>query len=1082
VARNRPDSPPRWPFAAGLLLVLLVAAGLRLHRLPELPAGLHYDEAANGILAAEIARGAARPVFIPSYTGKEVLFFYWAALWMKLLGATPLALRLSAALVGLATVAATIWAVRELLHGHRDADWIALLTGAFVATSFWHLVLSRYGFRAVTQPLLQALTVAALWRGLRLGLVGQKSEQGCSRSERWRPFRQKSEQGCSRSECPRPVGQESEQGCSRSRRSRSVGRESAQGCCGLSQSERSKPMWGRGSLPFLLLAGLFCGLTAYTYLAARAFPIPLAAALLTLLITDRGQRRARLAQLALFVAVAALTLAPLAHYWLTHPGSFLNRTQQVAAADLGEVWSGIRACAAMLFLKGDPYVRFNLPHRPLLDPITAVLSLLGLIALLKPLRPSSSFHPPQKPGFSEKTWFLSPPSNLHLATRVFLLTYLPTMLLPNALATGEITPSNLRAAGLLPFLYLLPALGISVIKAQIPEPNLQPPTSSLHSPLSILRSLLSSLQPPTSNLHSPTSNLQPPTSICHLSFVILLLPLLLLTPLTATAYFRDWAPSAALYYAADGDLADAAAFLNGTELATATPYVASIHYRHPTLAFLAQDYAAVRWLTGGHTLVFPPEGEALLIFPHSASNDLAWVQSMLPAGSLVAASPGPDGAPAFHAYRARLVDGLAPSRPLSANLGQTALLLGYDVAGTPRSGETAEVSVWWQVTGIPDRGDYGPVARLTDPWGFVWGESLPFDYPAEQWTTGEWVVDHLSIPVAPGAPPGDYALRFGFYSSGGDSLLPVIDEGGRYAGTAVELPVRLARATAPPTPDELGIRNHIDARADGLALLGANLDTASARPGERLYLTLFWQAASAPLPDTEIALTLGDATLYAGAPVHGTYPTSEWAAGEIVTDRHDPRLPLDTPPGDYPMRIQVGRRSFHLGTIAVQETARTFEAPPISHPLAATLGDQVELLGYDLTASPGPDEEAYEEEEAIVAPGGTITLTLYWRALAEMDESYTVFTHLLAPDGSMTGQRDSVPVGGTYPTHLWLAGEVVADVYEIPIRTDATPGTHQLEVGMYVAETGARLPIGDTDAGAVRLQTVTVGKPADDSP
>ena len=159
----------RWLFVAMLLLVLLVAAGLRLYRLPDLPLGLHYDEAANGILAGEIAKGAKFPVFIPSYTGKEVLFFYWTALWMKMLGVTPEALRLSAALAGLATVAATYWAIRELLYDYRGAGWVALFTAAFLATSFWHLVLSRYGFRAVTQPLMQALTVAALWRGLRLG-------------------------------------------------------------------------------------------------------------------------------------------------------------------------------------------------------------------------------------------------------------------------------------------------------------------------------------------------------------------------------------------------------------------------------------------------------------------------------------------------------------------------------------------------------------------------------------------------------------------------------------------------------------------------------------------------------------------------------------------------------------------------------------------------------------------------------------------------------------------------------------------------------------------------------------------------
>jgi hypothetical protein len=148
----------------------------------------------------------------------------------------------------------------------------------------------------------------------------------------------------------------------------------------------------------------------------------------------------------------------------------------------------------------------------------------------------------------------------------------------------------------------------------------------------------------------------------------------------------------------------------------------------------------------------------------------------------------------------------------------------------------------------------------------------------------------------------------------------------------------------------------------------------------------------------------------------------------------------------------------------VQEIDRRFDGPPISHPLRATLGDQVELLGYDLSTG-------------TLAPGDTLTLTLYWRALAEMDDSYTVFAHLVAPDGSLSGQRDSPPLDGTYPTILWLPGEVVTDTYEIPVRADAPPGAHRLAVGMYVAETGARLLIADTADDAVFLQAVVVISP-----
>jgi len=564
----------------------------------------------------------------------------------------------------------------------------------------------------------------------------------------------------------------------------------------------------------------------------------------------------------------------------------------------------------------------------------------------------------------------------------------------------------------------------------------------------------------------------------------------------ATAYFRDWASSSALYYAADGDLADVAAYLNQAGPATATPYVASIHYRHPTLAFLAEDYGTIRWLTGGRTVVFPAQGEALLIFPHSASEHLAWVRAVLPDGSLVAAPLGPDGAPAFHVYRVgpapdgstETAEVPAPTHPLTADLAHAVLLLGYDVIGEPTSGKRAEVAVWFRVLNIPDQGDYGPIARLTDPWGFVWGKTQPFHYPSEQWTAGELVVDHLSIPVAPGAPPGDYLVRFSLYSASGDSLLPVLDDAGRYAGTTVQLPIRLPRAAGPALsevegpadPYDLDIRTLLDARTGGLTLLGANLDTTRAWPGERLYLTLFWRADEVPLPGYDIHLTLGDTTLYAGAPVHGTYPTSGWTAGEIVVDRYDPRLPRDTPPGDYPLRLRLGDNSagsgesqpLDLGLVTVQAIDRAFDLPPISHPLTATLGDQVALLGYDLSAE-------------TVAPGDTLTLTLYWRALAEMDEDYTVFVHLLAPDGSMAGQRDNQPVGSSYPTSLWLAGEVVTDVYEIPVRAGGAPGAHRLEVGMYVAETGARLPTcdeqGQTIAGttddAIPLQTVTVAGP-----
>src|SRR5512137_528639 len=155
-----------WP----LVITLLIAAFLRLWQLDTVPPGLHYDEAADTIIAQQIARGESAPIFVAAYTGKEVLFFYWAAAWMKLIGPTVFAMRLAAAMLGILTVAVTYRVVRELLasplarHGRGGGDeGIALLATIFIATSFWVILLSRLGFRSISEPLIQALALAALF-------------------------------------------------------------------------------------------------------------------------------------------------------------------------------------------------------------------------------------------------------------------------------------------------------------------------------------------------------------------------------------------------------------------------------------------------------------------------------------------------------------------------------------------------------------------------------------------------------------------------------------------------------------------------------------------------------------------------------------------------------------------------------------------------------------------------------------------------------------------------------------------------------------------------------------------------------
>jgi hypothetical protein len=961
----------RWPLVAVLLLVLLISAGLRLYGLPELPLGLHYDEAANAILAGEIATGDWAPVFIRAYTGKEVLFFYWASVWMRLAGRSVLALRLAASSAGLLTVAAAGWSTYELLHGRREAIWVAALVSAFVGTSFWHVVLSRYGFRAVTQPLLQALTTAALWRGLRLASapIGRRRSRGTS--EGW--------------------------------------------------------VW-------LALSGLFLGATAYTYLAARAFPIPLTAGLVTLLAADRDRRRVRFTQVGLVLAVAGLTLVPLAAFWIGNPGSFMNRTHQVAATAWSDVWDGILACLAMLFVSGDPYIRFNIPFRPLFGPAVAALFCLGLGLVARScvrwVRPAP-----------DETREAGGPSSALLAAYVFLLASFPVMILPSALAAGEVTPSNLRTAGLLPFIYVFPALGLVGTA-----------------------SLISRWAPAAGEAAG---------------WVVV--TTLLLGTVTGVAYFRDWAPSPGLYRAAEGDLVDVAEYLNRREGGPRErTFVASAHYRHPTLAFLARGYAELAWLTNGRTVVFPADMLSHLVVPASAADDLDWLERTLPAGSLVAESAGPDGRMAFRAYSLPASAGAGPTQSLTANYAHTAELLGYDVVGTPSSGARVDLAVWWRVLADPGSDDLAPVAHLVDAWGAPWGEASPFHFPGEQWSVGDVVADHLTIPVGLGAPPGTYAVRLSMYSAQSRAALPVLAVDGRYAGTWVELPIALASGASVVGLDtdldqlaaRLGVQERLAGGTDGLDLVGVNVGVRDLRPGARIGVEVFWIARSAGIPNYDVQLLIGDTTAYSGGPVHGSLPFPTWQVGQVVADRYNPRLPRDFAPGDYPLTLRlappgdpsVSALEAELGSVRVHAIERSFELPESYTAARADFEGQLELLGYSLHSDSAE-------------PGGTISLTLFWRALTEMERDYTVFVHLVGPDESIVGQHDGQPVDGAYATSLWIPGEVVADPREVALSQDLIPGGHRIEVGVYVGETGLRLVDGASGRDSVLLQSVPVRSP-----
>jgi serine/threonine-protein kinase len=109
------------------------------------------------------------------------------------------------------------------------------------------------------------------------------------------------------------------------------------------------------------------------------------------------------------------------------------------------------------------------------------------------------------------------------------------------------------------------------------------------------------------------------------------------------------------------------------------------------------------------------------------------------------------------------------------------------------------------------------------------------------------------------------------------------------------------------------------------------------------------------------------------------------------------------------------------------------------------------------------------------SPGEKLPLTLRWRGLQPVADSYTVFLHLLGPGGVLIGQDDHEPRDGdvSHPTNSWIPGVVVADTHSVDIPPDAASGVYQVRTGMYLpSNESQRLPV--LDAGRTSDQNNSI--------
>jgi 4-amino-4-deoxy-L-arabinose transferase-like glycosyltransferase len=370
--------PRRGPSVARiavLLAIVALAAGLRLYRLGDLPPGLFIDQAQYGLDAYRISRGETFPVFVEGPTkerGREPLFMYLMAGIFLVAGPTPVTIKLTSALIGIATVIVT-WLAASRWFGERAG----LCSAALLAVSRWHITFSRMGFRAILAPLWMSLVALALW-----WLVTRRT---------------------------------------------------------------------RGAA---ILFGVVVGAGFYTYPAYWAAPPVLALVAAAALWTRRSHLHEVARQVKPLVVAgvvsALVVMAPLVIYATAHADDLLARAREVALVNEGDrppdpdkrattVLDGVQRVLFMLHLRGDIEPRHNIPGRPMLDLVSGLLFLGGLIATAKAEWPL-----PHKLGLMS-FWLLP--------------------LVPSAVTLAA--PNALRAVGAIPAVCVIAGVGLDAAARQL---------------------------------------------------------------------------------------------------------------------------------------------------------------------------------------------------------------------------------------------------------------------------------------------------------------------------------------------------------------------------------------------------------------------------------------------------------------------------------------------------------------------------------------------------------------------------------------------------------------------------------------
>lgn len=721
------DSVRGWETVA-LVAIVVVAVTVRVWQLDSVPPGLTHDEASNGHDGAAVLDGV-RPIYFTVGYGHEPLYPYSVALLMALLGPTSTVLRLTTVLWGTILIVLSYLLARRLF-----GSMTAILTAAWMAVSFWCLMTSRVGLRAITTAVTFTASAYGFWRAI----------------------------------TPRST----------------------------ELAERGPPL-KVGSLLWCVLSGVFLGASIYTYMASRAMPAVYLLFLVYLFALDlrpfrntkkrqngrngpEGERAflplGRLSAsshggmwhqpvfrqpwfaITVLLITAAVVAAPLVHYLIEHPeaeqrvGQLSAPLKEAARGRFGSLWDHVVRSLPMFTFKGDPLWLYNIPGRPLLDVVGGAFFYAGLLVCL---------------------WRWRDPHH------GFMLLWLIVGVSP-ALVTGP-DATVLRSIAAQPAVFIVASLGLvtvvrflhrragswgkAAVIGAVAALFIATAARTVHAYFNVWAQHRDVRVAYHHTLVEEARYLdaQPENGTVALSSIY---PGRFHDPYTMeVALHRD---DLSLHWF---DARFALVFPPGGSSRVIIPSIAPLD---EALRPVFAPYASLL-----HTERLRPDDLIGQFDVYRFDSDAALRQLLQGARSAPVYWSRSDTFPT--------TDPRSGYRPLDlpVNVGNLVDLVGYDLR-TPRvepGGEVELLTVWRVREGFggdPERGSVPELvafAHVLSPGGSVLGQQDRLDVPSWHWTPGGSFVQLHRFPIDESAPTGLYPVQAGFYARGDGQRLPVVVDG-----------------------------------------------------------------------------------------------------------------------------------------------------------------------------------------------------------------------------------------------------------------------------------------------------------------